>query len=528
MSDTSYVGFARKYRPQRFDDVVGQEAAATTLANAISSGQVGHAYLFFGPRGVGKTTSARLLAKSLNCKTGPLVKSCGKCHSCKEIAAGTAIDVLELDAASNTQVDKIREVIIETVQLAPSRDRYKIFIIDEVHMLSTSSFNALLKTLEEPPSHVVFILATTELQKIPATIVSRCQRFRFRPIPRDVTTEYLQKIAKAEKVKAEVPALAMIAKAAGGAMRDAVSLLDQANAFLGGKITVEGVGELMGTLPIDLQRGLVESILVRDAKTLSTWIEKAASEGFDPTQLLRDMRERFQELHLHKLGVESSIDETWKELANPHSSETFNFLLGRVNKTLEQMRGTDSPQIAFELGIYGMLESSYDLRGLVARLETLERRLASGAEPIQPAAAPAAKHVIENKAVGLPPATNVWPAVLNRLETEKPALVAGLDGVRLLPSEEGPWHLVFSQAFNMDRARSHQALIEKVLSDVSGKKISLSFEVDASQPAAKRKSSSSSDGWSDSSDDEESAVDPGVKKVLGVLGGNVRRVKKKK
>ncbi|PCI37282.1 MAG: DNA polymerase III subunit gamma/tau [Elusimicrobia bacterium] len=526
MSDTPYVGFARKYRPQRFDDVVGQEAASTTLANAISSGQVGHAYLFFGPRGVGKTTSARLLAKSINCKTGPIVKSCGKCHSCKEIASSTSIDVFELDAASNTQVDKIREVIIETVHLAPSRDRYKIFIIDEVHMLSTSSFNALLKTLEEPPSHVVFILATTELQKIPATIVSRCQRFRFRPIPRDVTANYLKKIAKAEKVKTEDSALAMIAKASGGAMRDAVSLLDQANAFLGGNVTLEGVGELMGTLPIELQRGLIEAILAKDAKSLSTWVEKATQEGFDPTQLLRDLRERLQELHLHKLGVDGGLDDTWSELADPHSSETFNFLLGRVNKTLEEMRGTDSPQIAFELGIYGMLESAYDLRGLVARLETLERRLASGAV----APSPAAAEVLPAKspAQGLGPAVNVWPAVLKRLEEEKPALVAGLEGVRLLPSDAGPWHLVFAQSFNMDRAKAHQALIEKALGDVSGRKVALSFEVDETLGVSGKKSSSNSGGWSDASEEDGAAEDPGVKKVLGVLGGNIRRVKKKK
>ena len=533
MSDAPYVGFARKYRPQRFDDVVGQEAAATTLENAISSGQIGHAYLFFGPRGVGKTTSARLLAKSLNCKTGPAVKSCGKCHSCKEIASGTSIDVLELDAASNTQVDKIREVIIETVHLAPSRDRYKIFIIDEVHMLSTSSFNALLKTLEEPPSHVVFVLATTELQKIPATIVSRCQRFRFRPIPTDMMAEYLQKIAKAEKVKAEAPALAMIAKSAGGALRDAVSLFDQACAFLGGKVTADGVGELMGTLPAELQRSLIEAILAKDAKALSKSVEKAAEEGFDPTQLLRDLRERFQELHLHKLGVDGGVDDSWKELADPHSAETFNFLLGRVNKTLEQMRGTDSPQIAFELGIYGMLESAYDLRGLVSRLEALERMFASGAAPAAatapvasaPSPSPENLPVTKKPAQGLSPAQNVWPAVLNRLESEKPALVAGLDGVRLIPSDSGPWHLVFNAAFNMDRAKTHKALIEKVLADVSGKKVSLSFEVDPSQPVPKK---SSSEGWSDSSEEEDIAGDPGVKKVLGVLGGNVRRVKKKK
>jgi DNA polymerase-3 subunit gamma/tau len=539
MSKTPYVGLARKYRPQRFEEVVGQESASVTLKNAVASGQVGHAYLFFGPRGIGKTTSARLLAKSLNCKNGPTPKPCGKCHSCQEIAGGSSIDVLELDAASNTQVDKIREMIIETVQLAPSRDRHKIFIIDEVHMLSTSSFNALLKTLEEPPSHVVFILATTELQKIPATIVSRCQRFRFRPVSKEATAAYLQKIAKAEKVKADAGALAMIAKAAGGALRDAMSLFDQACAFLDGKVTVEGVGELMGTLPVELQRGVVEAVLAKDANGLSGWLEKIAGEGFDPTQLLRDVRERLQELHLSKLGVEVELEDSWKELAEPHSAETFSFLLGRVNKTLEQMRGTDSPQIAFELGVYGMIEAAYDLRALVARLEALERRVASGeglppapAVSAAPAPAPATAPAASAAATrGLPTAENVWPAALKRLESEKPALVAGLGSVRLLPSDTGPWHLVFGQAFNMDRAKTHQSLIEKILSEVSGKKISLSFEVDEkAAPSGKsaRRSGGASEGWADADEEDGPAGEPGVKKVLGVLGGRVRQVKKKK
>lgn len=537
MSNTPYVGLARKYRPQRFEDVIGQEAVAVTLKNAVASDQVGHAYLFFGPRGVGKTTSARLLAKSLNCKTGPTPKPCGKCHSCQEIASGSSIDVLELDAASNTQVDKIREMIIETVSLAPSRDRYKIFIIDEVHMLSTSSFNALLKTLEEPPSHVVFVLATTELQKIPATIVSRCQRFRFRPVSKEATAAYLQKIAKAEKVKAEAPALAMIAKASGGALRDAMSLFDQACAFLDGAVTADGVGELMGTLPLELQRGLVESILAKDAKTLSSWIARVAQEGFDPTQLLRDLRERFQELHLLKLGVEVELEDAWTELAQPHTAETFSFLLGRVNKTLEQMRGTDSPQIAFELGVYGMIEAAYDLRALVGRLEALERRLAGGAE-VPPPAAPAraaapvpapspAPVAAKKSAGGLELAENVWPAALKRLEDEKPALVAGLGSVRLLPSADGPWHLVFGQAFNMDRAKAHQSLIESVLTEVSGRRIVLSFEVDESAASVERASGSPDADWSGDADEDGPAGDSGVKKVLGVFGGRARSVKKK-
>ena len=191
----SYLVFARKYRPQRFEEIIGQEPVTTTLKNGLVSGRIPHAFLFFGPRGVGKTTTARVLAKSLNCKKGPTLEPCNQCSACEEIAAGTSIDVLEIDAASNTGVDNVRQVIIETVSLTPSRDRYKVFIIDEVHMLSGGAFNALLKTLEEPPAHVLFILATTEVHKIPPTIFSRCQRFRFRPVSVDLILPTLEKIA---------------------------------------------------------------------------------------------------------------------------------------------------------------------------------------------------------------------------------------------------------------------------------------------------------------------------------------------
>ncbi len=378
MKDAAHIGLARKYRPQQFKDVVGQDSVAVTLSNAVGSEKPAQAYLFYGPKGVGKTTTARILAKALNCKKGPTPTPCGKCASCVEIALGSSIDVLELDAASNTQVDKIREMIIETVSLAPSRDRSKVFIIDEVHMLSTSSFNALLKTLEEPPAHVVFILATTELAKIPATIVSRCQRFRFRPITETAIVQCLGRLARSEKIKAEKAALDLIARAASGAMRDAVSLLEQVAAFSDGTVTKDKVGELMGMLPDEFQAGLARAILSKDAAALCEWLERAGSEGFDATQLLRDLRERFQEMYLHRLGAQSSAEQGWKELAGETAPEVFSFILRRINRTLEEMRGADSPQIAFELGLYGMLESSYDLREWIRRLETLEKHILEG------------------------------------------------------------------------------------------------------------------------------------------------------
>src|SRR5687768_2721221 len=235
----SYQVLARKWRPQRFDDVVGQQAVTRTLRNAVTSGRLAHAFVFAGSRGCGKTTTARILARALNCVTGPTADPCGECDACVEIAQGRDIDVLEIDAASHTGIDNIREVVISGLAIAPVRDRYKVFIIDEVHQLSAQSFNALLKSIEEPPSHVVFMMATTELHKIPDTILSRSQVFEFRTISARAITAQLRKIADTEQVDVPDAGLALIARAAEGSMRDAQSALDQVIAFAGQTIRSE-------------------------------------------------------------------------------------------------------------------------------------------------------------------------------------------------------------------------------------------------------------------------------------------------
>ena len=242
----AYQVIARKWRPQRFDDVIGQRGVTQTLCNAIRKDRLAQAFVFAGPRGVGKTTTARILARALNCLTGPTVAPCGECDACREIAEGRDIDVLEIDAATHTQVDNVREVIIAGLAIAPVRDRFKVFIIDEVHQLSSSSFNALLKSVEEPPPHVVFIMATTLVGKIPDTILSRSQVFEFRTIATAAIAEQLRVITAAESVAIDEAGLALIARSAEGSMRDAQSALDQVIAFAGESVSVAEVSTVLG------------------------------------------------------------------------------------------------------------------------------------------------------------------------------------------------------------------------------------------------------------------------------------------
>ncbi len=280
-----------KHRPQSWSSVIGQETAITTLQNQIKSNSPAHAYLLSGARGVGKTTTARLIAKSLNCerrKDGDS-EPCSECSQCLDIARGAALDVIEIDAASHTGVDTVRETIIANAQFQPTSAKYKVFIIDEVHMLSTAAFNALLKTLEEPPARTVFILATTELHKLPATIVSRCQRFIFKKIPRTLMNEHLARIAKAEGVEISPEVVARLSRASEGSARDAVSLLDQIIATSGNTVTVENIDALLPSTGLEQLLEISKIIATKNPEAGLTWATKSISNGLSPIQLLSDL-----------------------------------------------------------------------------------------------------------------------------------------------------------------------------------------------------------------------------------------------
>ena len=316
-SASPYRVLARKYRPQNFDELIGQDAMVQTIANAIQRGRIAHAFLLTGVRGVGKTSTARLIAKALNCvgpdgQGGPTISPCGICEPCVAIAEGRHIDVVEMDAASHTGVDDVRE-IIEAVRYASVSARFKIYIIDEVHMLSKNAFNALLKTLEEPPEHVKFLFATTEVDQVPVTVLSRCQRFDLRRIPSDKLAAHFAKVAEAEQVEVESEALNVIARAAEGSARDGLSLLDQAIAHGEGKVSAAEVRTMLGLADRGRVRRLLESILSGDAPATLAQLDEAHALGVDPTSLVRGLMESLHNVTRAKAGASGDVLQSEEE-----------------------------------------------------------------------------------------------------------------------------------------------------------------------------------------------------------------------
>lgn len=371
----------RKYRPQIFEDVVGQEHIERTIKNAIEQDKVSHAYLFTGPRGTGKTTTARLLAKALLCECGPTPEPDGTCDDCVMIANGEHPDVYELDAASRTGVENVREEIIGRVQFAPTRGRYKIYIIDEVHMLSTAAFNALLKTLEEPPSHVVFILATTDPQKVPETIHSRCQRFDFRRISAESIVSRLGAICVSEDVEFEGEALDLIAHRAEGGMRNALTSLEQLIAFGEGKVTMEVAERLLGSIDTNDLAEIVRAIGTRDVASCFRWTAEYVETGADLAQFVRDLAEHMRNMYVLSLAgadVALEVSETVRrELASElplFGPDRLARLLGVLGDLSAELKTSTNPRLSFEIALTRMVrpDSDLTLEALAERIEALE------------------------------------------------------------------------------------------------------------------------------------------------------------
>ena len=383
----SYTVLARKYRPQTFADLVGQEHVSRTIGNAIEGGRVAHAFLFTGARGVGKTTTARLLAKALNCERGPTPTPCNACDACAEIAAGTDLDVLEIDGASNNGVDDVRR-LQETLPFRPARDRYKIVIVDEVHMLSTGAFNAFLKTLEEPPAHVKFIFATTESHKVPITIRSRCQRYDFRLIPHAVVAARVREILTLEQIEADDSAVALVAREAAGSMRDALTVLDQLLALGGTSLHGESVARGLGIAGRDRVFGTVEALLSGDAAACLLSLNTIVGQGLDTLHFAKQLLECVRDLVVLRVvgAAEAHVElapdelERAKQLSQSKERAELERMFGGLAKLVEEVGQAGLPQMTLEMGLVRLADRPplIALQELVSRLKGLEERLIGG------------------------------------------------------------------------------------------------------------------------------------------------------
>jgi DNA polymerase-3 subunit gamma/tau len=394
----SYLVLARKWRPQTFADLVGQDHVSQTLGNAIRTDRVHHAFLFTGARGVGKTSAARIFAKALNCESGITSTPCNQCPSCEEITAGHGVDVFEIDGASNTGVDDIRE-LRENIRYLPSRSRFKIFIIDEVHMLSINAFNALLKTLEEPPAHAKFIFATTEPHKIPTTILSRCQRFDFRKISLPMVVARLREIVVAEQIAISDPALALIARRGEGSMRDALSTLDQVIAFCGEQVADEDVQGLLGMVDRRLLLDIVDGIARRDCRQLLDTLRKVDHLGHSFRQFTQELVEVFRALIFCRLldKPEDLLEITAEEraelsrLVENIELDDLQLVMSSLIKTESELAVSSLPMLTLEMALVRLAQfpPAQDVSTLLAKLETFEKKL--GGVQLPRAAVPSTK-----------------------------------------------------------------------------------------------------------------------------------------
>ena len=388
----SYQVLARKWRPQKFDDVVGQQAVTRTLRNALGSGRLAQSFVFAGPRGVGKTTTARILARALSCDRGPTADPCGECDACREIADGRDIDVLEIDAATHTQVENIREVIVSNLAIAPVRNRYKVFIIDEVHQLSGHSFNALLKSIEEPPPHVVFMMATTELEKIPETVLSRSQVYELRPIGSGAIAAQLRRIVDAEGIGVGQESLQLIARAAEGSMRDAQSKLDQVIAFTGGNITPEDVATVLGLVGRDLLFDTLEAVAAEDAAASFALVARAMEMGYDLRAVCRELSRVVRDLLVVSVDASRLADpeiagegeaDRLKALAARFSREDLLRAFDLLTKAEADIRAAAQPRYHLEMALLRWMH----LRKLVSIEELIASAGSSERQPARPAPA---------------------------------------------------------------------------------------------------------------------------------------------
>jgi DNA polymerase-3 subunit gamma/tau len=538
----SYLVLARKYRPQTFAEIVGQEHVTRTLANAFARGRVHHAFLFCGARGVGKTTAARVLAKALCCAKGPTATPCGACDPCLTITSGTAVDYFEIDGASNNGVDDIRE-LRDGVRYQPAQLRRKIYVIDEVHMLSVAAFNALLKTLEEPPPHVTFIFATTEVHKIPVTILSRCQRYDFKLVPTQVLRAHLEGILAAEHIAVDKGALALLAREAGGSVRDALSLTDQVIAYTGGEpVTEARAAEVLGVADRALLRQLLGAVLGGDARTALLAIDAAMARGVDMSHLARSFLGALRDASVVQSIAEPEglVDAAAEEIAalrelvqrvpRPHLLALFD----RFAKACEELRESPSPRLLVEVALLDMAsqEPLVGIGELVERLEQMEGRL-KGARPAgraaaAPAPAPAPPPTPKPSASPTPsPPPDpmaAWAKLMDAVEGRSRKLAGIYHAARLLSWTERSIQLGAAGAMAGDPENLKE--LKKLVAAIVGAPLEITIvaettpaarslaELDAERKEAERKVS-----------EQEARAHPLTEKVIETFGASIKEIK---
>lgn len=569
----SYRALYRVWRPQRFEDLVGQEHVTQTLQNALREGHLSHAYLFNGPRGTGKTSAAKLLAKAVNCVHGPAAEPCNECEACKRITEGSIMDVVEIDAASNRGVDEIRD-LRDKVKYAPTEVRYKVYIIDEVHMLTTEAFNALLKTLEEPPPHVIFILATTEPHKLLPTIISRCQRFSFRRISFEKIVERLKLICNTNQIYYEEQALFTLARTADGGMRDALSLLDQTIAFAGNQLTEQVVESVLGTVSRQIMFELIESILSQNQEKVIELIDQLIGEGSEPDRIIHDLLYTCRDVMLTQTAPKVAenqgvrLEAQGEQLTSKISTEQIEQWMDALIRDQAQMRHVSQPRIFLEVAIMKLMHiyrpvvevaptQVQELRRKVEQLEQLVDKvqrtgvIATNHDPstetINPAPARSKSkstpkklslHLIEQTTVAeLKKVKQHWNDILQRVRSERITVHAWLiDGEPVAASEQ-VIILAFKTKIHCETTEKqpNKGIIEQAISQVLGRSYTIQTimwsewervrpspeavsEISNSHPSRNQESSSAISMQDTTTSQGQDEV---IEKALGIFGAEL-------
>ncbi len=564
----AYLVLARKYRPQRFGEMSGQDHVVRTLSNALKTGQLAHAFLFTGPRGVGKTTTARLVAKALNCEQGPTAEPCGTCTPCVEIAEGRAVDVVEIDAASNNGVDNVRD-IVDAVKYRPARDRFKIFVIDEVHMLSQGAFNALLKTLEEPPPHVKFVLATTDVHRVPETIVSRCQRFEFKRLTVQQIADQLTKVAESEGMRLSPAALALVARAAEGGMRDALSILDQVRAACGEGPTDAEVAEALGAVDVAAIARLAAALVARDGAAVLSEIAALDARGLETRRVAEELVRHLRDALVARLVPEAPLDLPDAELAEVRALAAaadpaqLTRLFDLAQRAVNDVKFAEQPRFALEVALLKgvFLAPGADVADLLARVEALSgsgpaapggggpgrgpapRAAAPGVRPATPppaappvrtapapaAPAPATPALLAAADDPAAPLADRWRAAVEEVEKVSPAAAPALRQAALLWIRDGEVGLQLPPGLHAASAERRRAEIEGALARHFGRPTRLAVTLgEAPAPEAVAAPSLAASDAAQRRERsrrvrEEAAEHPNIRDAARILGGEVAK-----